>query len=171
MQYRTYNTMSGPARFKECACEDKCGRFFHLTPNQKRRKYHPECPFLSKEEARKAAETIARRKSQTAEAKAERARARKQIQVEKQREQARQLKALKETRRLERVQKRVADGHSPNVGGYHDQRSGRFCPHCFDIVHRRPLTGCPGCGRPYSEERLEVNPGRYSSTEFNASGH
>jgi hypothetical protein len=30
----------------------------------------------------------------------------------------------------------------------------RRCPACSDLGHRRPATGCPGCGEPFVAEKL-----------------
>lgn len=38
-------------------------------------------------------------------------------------------------------------------------RRGKPCRLCWDLAHRRPRRGCPGCGKPYVPEVVVMNPG------------
>jgi hypothetical protein len=42
--------------------------------------------------------------------------------------------------------------------------SGRRCPWCADLGHRRPPTGCVGCGRPFVAELVTLNTDGVSSS-------
>ena len=42
-------------------------------------------------------------------------------------------------------------------------KTGKFCSWCCGLAHRRPLTGCPGCGEEFGREPIGVATGLASA--------
>lgn len=152
------------ANFRICACKAGCGLMFDVTkPNQR---YAAECPNAERERRERGNE--ARRRFD------ERQRAARAARPRPCRCEGGcglVLDASHNSRQRYHPDCPVKRAHTLSLG--RTPRTGRRstrCTKCEGMAHRRPETGCKGCGEAFEAERLPPT-GYYLSNMFGDSGY